>query len=79
MRRPRGGPSGPPNVYSRCCAIFFGGAHFAYPAATIPLVPAWLPPSQAFWAYATGLFHIAAGVAVLIGVRARLATDVCLP
>ena len=57
-----------------CCAIFFGGAHFAYPAATIPLVPAWLPPSQAFWAYATGLFHIAAGVAVLIGVRARLAT-----
>jgi uncharacterized membrane protein YphA (DoxX/SURF4 family) len=37
------------------------------------LVPKWLPPTQEFWAYATGVGHIAAGVAILTGVRARLA------
>jgi uncharacterized membrane protein YphA (DoxX/SURF4 family) len=55
------------------CALIFGGAHFAYMNLTAPLVPKWLPPSQEFWAYATGLGHIAAGVAILTGVRARLA------
>jgi uncharacterized membrane protein YphA (DoxX/SURF4 family) len=55
------------------CAVLFGGAHFAYMNLTAPAVPKWLPPSQTFWAYATGLAHIAAGVAILTGVRARLA------
>lgn len=55
------------------CALIFGGAHFVYMNLTAPLVPKWLPPSQEFWAYATGLGHIAAGVAILTGVRARLA------
>lgn len=55
------------------CAIFFGGAHFVYLSATAPLIPKWLPPGQEFWAYATGVFHIMAGVAILIGVQARLA------
>ncbi len=55
------------------CALLFGGAHFFYMQLTVPLVPKWLPPSQEFWAYATGLGHIAAGVAILTGVRARLA------
>jgi uncharacterized membrane protein YphA (DoxX/SURF4 family) len=55
------------------CALLFGGAHFFYMNLTAPLVPAWLPPSQTFWAYATGLGHIAAGVAILTGIRARLA------
>jgi uncharacterized membrane protein YphA (DoxX/SURF4 family) len=55
------------------CALLFGGAHFFYMNLTAPLVPKWLPPSQAFWAYATGIGHIAAGVAILTGVRARLA------
>jgi uncharacterized membrane protein YphA (DoxX/SURF4 family) len=55
------------------CALLFGGAHCAYPAMTIPLVPAWLPPSQTFWAYATAVFHIAAGVAILTGLKPRLA------
>ena len=32
-----------------------------------------MPPSQEFWGYATGVFHIAAGVAILTGVQARLA------
>ena len=55
------------------CALIFGAAHFIYLNLTAPLVPKWLPPSQDFWAYATGIAHIAAGVAILSGVRARLA------
>jgi uncharacterized membrane protein YphA (DoxX/SURF4 family) len=55
------------------CALLFGGAHFFYMNLTIPLVPKWLPPSQEFWAYATGIGHIAAGIAILTGVQARLA------
>jgi len=55
------------------CVLIFGAAHFVYMNLTAPLVPKWLPPSQEFWAYATGIGHIAAGVAILSGVRARLA------
>jgi uncharacterized membrane protein YphA (DoxX/SURF4 family) len=55
------------------CALLFGGAHFFYLNLTIPFVPKWLPPTPEFWAYATGVGHIAAGVAILTGVRARLA------
>lgn len=55
------------------CAALFGGAHFFYMDLTAPLVPKWLPPSQAFWGYATGLAHIAAGVAILTGLQARRA------
>ena len=53
--------------------LLFGGAHFFYMNRTAPLVPKWLPPTQAFWAVATGIGHIAAGVAILAGVQARLA------
>ncbi|EQD44645.1 DoxX family protein, partial [mine drainage metagenome] len=55
------------------CALLFGGAHFFYMNLTAPLVPAWLPPSREFWAVATGMGQIAAGVAFLTGVQARLA------
>jgi uncharacterized membrane protein len=55
------------------CALVFGGAHFAYMNLTVPLVPKWLPPSQVFWAYATGVSHVAAGLAIASGIRARLA------
>lgn len=55
------------------CALIFGATHFVYMNLTIPLVPKWLPPSQLFWGYATGFGHIAAGLAILSGVQARLA------
>lgn len=55
------------------CALIFGTAHFLYMNFTAPLVPKWLPPTQEFWGYATGVAHIAAGVAILTGVQARLA------
>lgn len=54
-------------------AVLFGGAHFVYMSLTAPLVPRWLPPTQEFWGYATGVAHVAAGVAILTGVQARLA------
>ena len=55
------------------CALLFGGAHFFYMNLTAPLVPRWLPLTQAFWACATGIGQIAAGVAILTGVQNRLA------
>jgi uncharacterized membrane protein len=55
------------------CAVYFGVAHFLHMELTAPLVPKWLPPSQVFWGYATGVFHIAAGLALISGVQARLA------
>jgi uncharacterized membrane protein YphA (DoxX/SURF4 family) len=55
------------------CLLVFGTAHFVYMNLTAPLVPKWLPPSQEFWGYVTGVAHIAAGIAILAGVQARLA------
>ena len=52
--------------------IPFGLAHFFYLNATAPLVPGWLP-LHVGWAYFTGGTFIAAGLAVIIGVVARLA------
>jgi uncharacterized membrane protein YphA (DoxX/SURF4 family) len=53
-------------------AIVFGFAHFNYADFTASMVPAWIP-AKLFWAYATGAGHLAAGLALVSGIRARLA------
>ena len=49
-----------------------GIAHLAYVNETAALVPAWLP-LHLVWVYATGFAYIAAGVAIIFNVFARLA------
>lgn len=56
------------------CSVIWGGAHFVYMNLTAPLVPKWLPPGQVFWGYVTGGCFIAAGLSILTGIQARLAT-----
>jgi uncharacterized membrane protein YphA (DoxX/SURF4 family) len=55
------------------CPLVFGLSHFAYADFTARMVPGWIP-YPLFWAYATGVGHLAAGLAILFGVVPRLAT-----
>jgi uncharacterized membrane protein YphA (DoxX/SURF4 family) len=55
------------------CLIYYGLAHHFYLTNTTSMVPAWLPPDPTFWAYATAAGHIAAGIAIILGIYARLA------
>jgi uncharacterized membrane protein len=53
-------------------AVVFGFAHFNYIDFTASMVPGWIP-FKTFWAWATGAGHLLAGLALLSGIRARLA------
>lgn len=52
--------------------IFFGAAHFIDVRDTLSLIPNWLP-GHLFWVYFTGCAFIAAGIAALASLCARLA------
>lgn len=60
-------------ILAGICAIVFGCAHFNYIDFTATFVPAWIPPNPVFWAWATGASHLAAGLALVSGIQARLA------
>jgi uncharacterized membrane protein len=59
-------------VFYGLAMLAFGFSHFFYLELTAPLIPVWIP-GHVFWAYFTGTAYLAAGVAILIGVSARLA------
>lgn len=60
-------------ILAGASCIVFGLAHFNYIDFTASMVPKWIPPNGTFWAWATGAGHLAAGLALVSGVRARLA------
>lgn len=55
------------------CLPVFGASHFAYLQFTADMIPSWIP-AHMFWAWFTGIGHAAAGIAILTGVLARLAS-----
>jgi uncharacterized membrane protein len=63
--------SGARLAFGGACVVF-GLSHFAYLSFTAGMIPAWLPARPALAAI-TGAAHIAAGVALLLGVVPQLA------
>ena len=55
------------------CLLVFGASHFVYADFTAAMIPRWIPPGGLFWAWATGIAHIAAGLALLSGRMMTLA------
>lgn len=55
------------------CVISFGFNHFFAIPQTAAMVPAWILPGQVQWAWATGVFDVLAGLAILTALRAALA------
>ncbi|MET3666860.1 hypothetical protein [Caulobacter sp. 1776] len=47
------------------CSIIFGVSHIESLRATITLIPDWAPGGPVFWAVATGLGHVAVGIALI--------------
>jgi uncharacterized membrane protein len=58
-------------VMAGVSAMVFGFAHFNYIDFTASMVPGWIP-YKTFWAWATGAGHLAAGLALISGIKARL-------
>ena len=56
------------------CPISFGIVHIVDMPGLLGAIPAWLPPSRMFWAYATTLGFFGAAVAILTGIMAPLAS-----
>lgn len=54
------------------CLPIFGLSHWAYPQFTADMIPGFIP-AHLFFAYFTGGCHIAAGVAIVTNVLARVA------
>jgi uncharacterized membrane protein YphA (DoxX/SURF4 family) len=52
--------------------VFYGWSHFVYANYTAGMVPGWLPGHLAF-AYLTGLGHVGAGLAIIVGLLPGLA------
>ena len=50
----------------------FGVLHFIYIAYVASVIPNWIP-AHVFFAYATGVAHIASGLGILTGVFSRVA------
>jgi len=59
-------------VVTGLCALMFGATHFKYVEFTATMVPTWIPPNQIFWAYVTGIGHVAAGLSLLSGFRSQV-------
>lgn len=59
-------------IFGACFAVF-GIAHFVYADFTADMVPSWMP-ARLFWAYMTGVGHIAASLSLLSNRRTALAS-----
>jgi uncharacterized membrane protein len=58
-------------LFGLSCVVF-GVSHFVYADFTAAMIPQWIPV-RLWFAYATGIGHVAAGLAILLGIRPRLA------
>jgi uncharacterized membrane protein len=56
------------------CVLSFALDHFFALKETARMVPAWIPLGQQFWAVETGIFHLLAGLAILSGILAVVAS-----
>jgi uncharacterized membrane protein YphA (DoxX/SURF4 family) len=72
IRGTRGKVGGGVCVAAGLCALVFGATHFKYAPFTATMVPAWIPPNQIFWAYATGVAHVVAGLSLVSGIRSQI-------
>ncbi len=56
------------------CSISYAIEQVEFLARTISLVPRWIPPGGEFWSIATAVAFVLAGIALVIGYRAILAS-----